>query len=90
MWWRSDFLQRMIELTLEDLAVGVVGGALVVVCGAVWVSRWSNANAARRGVKFRMECRLCRHVWEDRSGERDLDCPQCGATNRRGRGHRAC
>jgi hypothetical protein len=75
----------MIELTLQELAAGVVGASLVVVCGAVWISRWSNANAERRGVRHRLVCRLCQHVWEDRSRERHPVCPACGAANARRR-----
>lgn len=76
----------MVELTFQELAIGVVGASLLVICGAVWVSRWSNANARRRGTRFRMVCRLCRHVWEDRSREKFPVCPSCGAGNRRKQG----
>jgi len=84
-WSPFVFFPLMFELTFQELSVGVVGVALVFVCGAVWISRWSNGNAERRGVRFRLVCRLCRHVWEDRSRERYPVCPSCGADNRRRR-----
>lgn len=77
----------MIELTLEELAVAAIGASLAVVVAAVWVAGWADGNARRRSVRWRVVCRLCRHVFEDRSGERRVTCPQCGAENRRrGRG----
>lgn len=75
----------MIELTLEELAVAVIGASLAFVVAAWWISGWTNANARRRGVRRRVVCRLCRHVFEDRGNERVVACPQCGAGNERRR-----
>ena len=73
----------MIELTLEELAVIVIGACFVLVVGAVCISRWSNANARRRGVRCRVICRLCHHAFEDHGKERHPVCPECGACNER-------
>jgi rRNA maturation endonuclease Nob1 len=64
----------------------VVGFSLAAVAAAVLISRWSNANAERRGVRHRVVCRICRHVFEERGRERRVECPECGALNERGRG----
>lgn len=76
----------MIDLTLTEFAVAVVGGSLLWVAASVAVSRWSNANAERRGVRDRVVCRICRHVFEDRERGKLVDCPECGAANERRRG----
>jgi hypothetical protein len=76
----------MIELTLEELAVAVIALGLMFVVGAAWIASWTNFNARRRSVRFRVVCRLCRHVFEDRSGGRYPHCPACGAANERRRG----
>lgn len=71
----------MIELTLTELAVAIVGGCLVFVAGAVAISRWGNRNAERRGIRSRVICRICRHVFEDQGHEHLVTCPECGASN---------
>jgi hypothetical protein len=76
----------MIDLTLTEFAVAVVGASLLWVVAAVAVSRWSNANAERRALRDRVVCRICCHVFEERSRLRVVECPECGAANERGRG----
>lgn len=78
----------MIDLTLTEFAVVVVGATLLFVSGAAFISRWSNANAERRGIRWRVVCRICRHVFEDRGRERHPACPRCGTANERHRDRR--
>jgi uncharacterized paraquat-inducible protein A len=75
----------MIDLTLTQFSVLVISLAMLVVVGSTWISRWSHANAERRGIRHRVICRICRHVFEDASRERHPQCPQCGAACERGR-----
>jgi len=74
----------MIELTLGEFAVAVIGVSLAWFVGSVLISRWSEAKSVRKALKFRVTCRLCGHVFEDRSREEFPSCPECGAANERG------
>lgn len=75
----------MIELTLTELALAVVGLAMGLVVFFTLVSRWKHAAAERRSGQRRLVCRECGHAWEDERGERIVECPECGVRNRRGR-----
>ena len=75
----------MIELTLVELAFVVIGLSMFFVVFFEWVSRWSNGNAERRGVRGRRVCRLCLAVFSKPDDEATAKCPECGAlTDRRG------
>jgi rRNA maturation endonuclease Nob1 len=71
----------MIELSLGEFAAGVAGVAMVWVLASAVLSRISEARALRRALEFRVTCRLCGHVFEDRSGDPFPRCPECGAKN---------
>lgn len=75
----------MIELSLHGLVAAMLIGSFALI--ALWtiVSRWSHGNAERRGVKHRVICRFCLHSFESEGGGKIVDCPRCGAANRRGR-----
>ena len=75
----------MIEVTLTELAVGLLMAALLLVALFGWISRWSHRKAEIRSVRQRMVCRLCLAVFEKESHEEVVDCPECGAkTGRKG------
>ena len=69
----------MIELSLEELALLAVGGAMVLAVFFTWISRWSAANAERRSLKRRRSCRLCLSVFESDPRDESGRCPACGA-----------
>lgn len=69
----------MIELNLGELAVAVIGLAMVLVVYFEWVSRWTHANARRRAARKRMVCRLCLAVFSNPGHGKTADCPVCGA-----------
>jgi len=74
----------MIELTLTELALVVVGVAMCLVAFFGWMSRWAASNAEKRSLRQRIVCRLCLAVFED-SGRQDVvNCPECGAKTKRG------
>ena len=85
MWSQSPsfFPPIMIELSLAEFAVGVIAIALAWVLGSTLLSRWSEAKMLRHSLKSRLTCRLCGHVFEDRSREEFPKCPECGAANER-------
>lgn len=75
----------MIEVSLRELAVGVIAVSMVLVLLFTWISHWSNRNAERRSLRRRIVCRLCLAVFENPGRERMVECPDCGArTDRRG------
>jgi len=73
----------MIELTLGEFAVAVVGISLAWVVGSMLFARHSEAKALRKALKHRVSCRLCGHVFEDRNRDGFPKCPECGAANER-------
>jgi predicted RNA-binding Zn-ribbon protein involved in translation (DUF1610 family) len=75
----------MIELSLSELAAWSISIAMVGVILFEWISRWSNANAERRSLRRRVNCRLCLQVLEEESRDRVFRCPHCGAENEKGR-----
>lgn len=78
----------MIELTLEDFILWAIGVPLVgiaVYTVFVGLSRRSHIRAAKNQV---ITCRVCGHIYQDRSREKSPPCPQCGRANDRGRSRR--
>jgi len=71
----------MIELTLGEFAMAVVGVSLFWVVGSMLFVWYSEARALRKALKQRVSCRLCGHVFEARSQEEFPKCPECGAAN---------
>jgi len=75
----------MIELTLEDfilwaISVPLVGIGLYTLF--VGLRRRSKIRAAKVNV---LCCRVCGHLYQDRSREKFPVCPECGRPNERGR-----
>ncbi len=75
----------MIELSLTELAMWAITGSLVLIALFSWISRWSNRNAERRSLRHRMHCRICLQVYEDTEVRQTGQCPNCGASNEKGR-----
>ncbi|MGB1875050.1 MAG: hypothetical protein ACPH5P_06005 [Akkermansiaceae bacterium] len=74
----------MIELTMEELALWLVGVPLLGIGFAVLLAtlrRRARIRARKRNI---VTCRVCGHVYKDTTRERHPQCPECGRTNERG------
>lgn len=69
----------MIELSLTELALVVVGGVLAVGALGILLSGLADRRADRAALRTRVICRLCLAVFEDHGRDRQLKCPACGA-----------
>lgn len=78
----------MIELTLTELVVSVLGISMGLIVFFTWVSRWTTRRRERVALRQRVICRLCLHVFEDHGSAKLVDCPACGSKNERGRNRR--
>lgn len=75
----------MIELSLGELAVRVIGGSMGIVLLLVASERRRSTRRERRAVRDRVICRLCLAVFEASSRDPEQICPECGgATDRKG------
>jgi len=78
----------MIELTLTELVVGVLGISMGLIAFFTWLSRGDARRRERIALRQRVICRLCLHVFEDHGTSKLVDCPACGSKNERGRDQR--
>jgi len=78
----------MIELTLTEMALAVVIGALLSVGLLTLLSGLRHRADERSAGRRRMICRDCGHAWEQPGRERMVECPDCGVLNRKGRDQR--
>lgn len=75
----------MIEISLTDLAVVVLGISMIMVIFFAWLSRWTEAKNEKRALRDRVICRLCLAVFDAAGRETEQSCPECGAkTGRQG------
>ena len=78
----------MIDLTIEEFILWMISVPIVMVGIYTFVSgmkRRSALKVARRNI---VTCRVCGHLYQERSRERDPACPECGRLNERGRSRR--
>lgn len=78
----------MIDLTMEEFILWMISVPILIVGLHSLLSalkRRSSQNQARRNI---LTCRVCGHVYQDRSRTRDPECPECGRANERGRSRR--
>jgi len=78
----------MIELTLTELVLSVLGISMGLVVLITWVSRSNARHQEHVALRSRVICRLCLHVFEDHGTSRQIECPACGSKNERGRDRR--
>ncbi len=75
----------MFEISFNDLAVSVVSLTLLIL-GFLQLGRVSAAMQRKRKVRREViQCSVCGNFYKDTTGERVVDCPECGRANRRGR-----
>ena len=74
----------MIELTLEELALWLLGVPLLGIGFAVFLAHLNRRSRIRLRKREIVTCRVCGHVYKDKSRERRPVCPECGRPNDRG------
>lgn len=74
----------MIEVSLMELAVGGIGGVLVVVVVLVLRERVALRRDHRRVARQRVVCRLCLGAFEPVGRDPVQVCPECGGSTDRG------
>ena len=75
----------MLEISFEDLAISVLVFSMLVL-GFLLVGRNStDRQQRRRTLRSIISCDVCGHLFKDNSGEKIVDCPECGRANQRGR-----
>jgi len=78
----------VIEVTLEELALTFLTFTLVFIAFSSLSTRLSEALRRSRIARIRLTCRVCGFIWEDRSKDSIVDCPQCECKAKRGRDRR--
>ena len=75
----------MFEISFNDLAISVVSFTLVIL-GFFQFGRISATLQRKRKARREViQCSVCGNLYKDTTGERVVECPECGRANRRGR-----
>jgi predicted RNA-binding Zn-ribbon protein involved in translation (DUF1610 family) len=74
----------MIDLTMEEFALWLVGVPLLGIGCAVFMSVLGRRAKIRSRKREIVTCEVCGHVYKDKSKERRPPCPECGRSNDRG------
>ena len=78
----------MIDMTMEDFLLWVIGVPMVGIA-LVTLIAGMRQRARKRGLKQQIvRCRICGHLYKDKSREKFPDCPECESMNERGRSRR--
>ncbi len=78
----------MIDLTMEEFILWLVCVPIMMVGVFSFLSGLIRRSVVRAAQRHIVTCRVCGHLYQDRSRERDPECPECGRTNERGRSRR--
>lgn len=78
----------MIELTLEDFILWAVCVPLVGVGIYTVMASLRHRSDGKRAKNDVIHCRVCGHLYQDRSREKSPVCPECHRANDRGRSRR--
>ncbi len=78
----------MIELTIEELILWMISVPIVMVGLFTLIASLRRRAVLRAARHHIVTCRICGHLYMDRSRERDPSCPECGRANGRGRSRR--
>ena len=74
----------MIELTLEELSLWLLAVPLLGIGMVVFLATLNRRAKVRLRKREIVTCRVCGHVYKDRTKERRPECPECGRPNDRG------
>lgn len=78
----------MIELTLEEFLLWLVGAPLLGIGFCILVAKIKRRSKIRARKKQILHCSGCGHIYQNRSRERCPKCPECGRVNKRGNSRR--
>lgn len=78
----------MIDVTMEEFILWLVCVPITMVGVFSILSRLKRRSAVSAAQRHIVTCRVCGHLYQDRSRERDPVCPECGRANERGRSRR--
>lgn len=74
----------MIELSMEDFILWMIGAPLVAI-GLVSLLAGMRRRSRKRTLhKQIVRCRICGHMYKDQTRERIVECPECGRPNEKG------
>lgn len=74
----------MIELSFEQFAILIVGGAFLFMGFLMFVHRWRAKKYRRKRYLQVVICPVCSEVFDDRTSEKMPICPGCGRKTLRG------
>ena len=74
----------MIELTLEELSLWLLGVPLLGIGMVVFLATLNRRAKVRLRKREIVTCRVCGHVYKDQTKEHRPECPECGRPNDRG------
>ena len=78
----------MIDLTMEDFILWMIGVPLVGI-GLVTLISGMKRRARKRGLRQQIvRCRVCGHLYKDKSRDKFPECPECDSVNERGKSRR--
>lgn len=78
----------MIELTLEEFLLWLVGVPLLSIGFFILIAKMKRRSTIRARQKQILCCAACGNVYQSRSRERFPQCPECGRLNERGSSRR--
>lgn len=78
----------MIELTIEELILWVIGVPLIFIGLMALVNMMKGLEEKRKSKNKLIRCRACGYVYQDASREKSPHCPDCGRSNDRGESKR--
>jgi rRNA maturation endonuclease Nob1 len=78
----------MIDLTMEEFALWLVGVPLLGIGFAVFMAVLGRRTKIRARKREIVTCGVCGHIYKDTSKERLPECPECGRSNNRGNSRR--
>lgn len=71
------------ELSLNELVIGLVAGSMLLVLLFAFISRGHRLGGLSRATARMVVCRLCLHTYEQQDRSAVSECPMCGARNQR-------
>lgn len=78
----------MIDLTMEEFALWLVGVPLLGIGFAVFMAVLGRRTKIRARKREIVTCGVCGHIYKDASKQRLPECPECGRSNNRGNSRR--
>ena len=78
----------MIDLTMEEFLLWVIGVPMIGIA-VVTLLRGMGMRARRRSLRQEIiRCRICGHLYKDKTRDKFCPCPECESLNERGRSRR--